>query len=43
MKVKINNEDVELPVNDNPIYETDADNRDLEDTMEYKFGELSDE
>lgn len=43
MKVKINNEDVELPVDDNPIYETDVDNRDLEDTMEYKFGELSDE
>lgn len=38
MKVKINNEDVELPVDDNPIYETDVDNRDLEDTMEYNFG-----
>ena len=38
MKVKINNEDVELPVDDNHIYETDADNRDLEDTMEYNFG-----
>lgn len=23
MKVKINNEDVELPVDDNPIYETE--------------------
>ena len=37
MKVKINNEDVELPVDDNPIYETDADNRDLEDTMEFNL------
>ena len=44
MKVKINeNEYIELPKDDNPLYESDEEREDLEDTLEFSLRELNNE
>ena len=44
MKVKINeNEYIELPKDDDPLYESDEEREDLEDTLEFSLRELNNE
>ena len=44
MKVKINeNEQIELPKDDDPLYESDEEREDLEDTLEFSLRELNNE
>ena len=44
MKVKINeNEYIELSKDDNPLYESDEEREDLEDTLEFSLRELNNE
>lgn len=44
MKVKINeNEYIELPKDDDPLYEFDEEREDLEDTLEFLLMELNNE
>ena len=44
MEVKINeNEHIELPKDDDPLYESDEEREDLEDTLEFLLRELNNE